>query len=51
MEDDMAADAVLWLIVAAAFAFISCGCILTARRDKPDEFTAAGFGREFDRAA
>ena len=47
----MAVDAVLWLDVAVIFVFISCGCMLTAPRDKPHEFTEARFEREFDRAA
>lgn len=47
----MAADAVLWLILAAAVAFISCGCRLTARPKPVGGFGAAKFDREFDRAA
>jgi hypothetical protein len=47
----MAVDAVLWLDLAVIFAFISYGCMLTARRDKPPEFTEARFDRVFDRAA
>jgi hypothetical protein len=47
----MAVDAVLWADLAAIFAFISCGCILTARRARRRELAKAGFDREFDRAA
>jgi hypothetical protein len=50
-EDVMAVDAVLWLDIAFIFAFISFGCMLTARRNKPREFTEARLDREFDRAA
>jgi hypothetical protein len=31
MEDDMVADAALWVIFAAAIAFLSCGCHYTRR--------------------
>lgn len=31
----MAVDVVLWIILAAMIAFISCGCIITARNVKP----------------
>jgi hypothetical protein len=30
MEDAMAVDVMLWVILAAAVGFIWCGCILTA---------------------
>jgi hypothetical protein len=29
MEVDMAVDAVLWFILAAAIGFIACGCVCT----------------------
>jgi hypothetical protein len=53
MEDsmsDMAADTALWLILAAAAAFIVCGCHLTRRRPAP-KVAEQRFEREIDRAA
>jgi hypothetical protein len=48
MEDDMVADAALWVIFAVAIVLIACGCHFTQPApqivDKPYE-------REIDRAA
>lgn len=50
----MAIDALLWVLFAAAIAFITCGCKLTApTTTKPTEAEphGRGFGQSFDRAA
>jgi hypothetical protein len=45
---DMVADAALWALVAAAIAFVTCGCYLTRRAPIAEE---AAFERRIDRAA
>jgi hypothetical protein len=49
MEDSMVADAELWFLLAAAIAFIACGCHYT-RRPAP-KGAEARMERELDRAA
>lgn len=48
MEDDMVADAVLWVILAAAIALIVCGCHYTRPAPRIAEDT---YDRNLDRAA
>jgi len=45
----MAADAALWIILAAAIVLVTCGCYLT-RRPAP-EVAEERFEHEIDRAA
>ncbi|MGC1778697.1 MAG: hypothetical protein WBB34_12165 [Xanthobacteraceae bacterium] len=47
----MAVDVVLWFILAAAIAFIGCGCMLTAPKRKAAKTSEAGFEPKLDRAA
>jgi hypothetical protein len=47
MEDDMVADAALWILFAAAILFICCGCHYT-RRPAPE--VAKELERKIDRA-
>jgi hypothetical protein len=48
MENDMVIDAVLWLLLAAAIAFIAYGCRCTRPEPKAAEVP---FERKIDRAA
>ncbi len=50
-EDDMAVDAVLWLIFAAGFALIYCGCVCTARGKTPLYTRDGTADRKMDLAA
>ena len=50
-EDDMAVDAVLWLMFAVGFAFIYCGCVCTARGRKPLYLREGTADRKMDLAA
>jgi len=47
----MAVDVVLWFILAAAIAWIWCGCHFTAPRRRPSKIPDSGFEQKFDRAA
>jgi hypothetical protein len=51
MEDSMAVDVVLWFILAAAVAWIYCGCIFTAREKTQARLRDERLERQFDRAA
>jgi hypothetical protein len=51
MEEYMAVDVVLWLILGAAVAFIGCGCIYTARKTRPQKSAPVHPTYKFDRAA
>jgi hypothetical protein len=51
MEEDMAVDVALWLILAVAVAFIGCGCIYTVRTKRPEQSAPAHPTYKLDRAA
>lgn len=52
MAGDVAVDAGLWLILTAAIALISMGCVLTARPCKPSDVAEGSFDdKQLDRAA
>ena len=51
MEDSMAVDVVLWFILAAAIAWIWCGCKFTAPQHKAAKPSEASYEPELDRAA
>jgi hypothetical protein len=46
MEKHMDIDIGLWAILAAAVAFIWCGCIYTNGRKKAADFGTGGFDRK-----
>ena len=50
MEDDMVADAILWVLFAAAIALVTCGCRMTRQTPKVAK-DAAGLPGALDRAA
>jgi hypothetical protein len=51
MEDSMAVDVVLWLILAAMVAWIFCGCVFTAPPKRQAKLEQDSFEQKFDRAA
>jgi hypothetical protein len=51
MEDSMAVDVVLWFILAAAVAWIYCGCVCTARGKRQARLRHDPLEHKFDRAA
>jgi hypothetical protein len=51
MEECMAVDVVLWLILAAAVGFIGFGCIYTARNERLQKSVPTDPAYKFGRAA
>ncbi len=47
----MAVDVVLWFILAAAIAWIWCGCVFTAPDRRSSKIPDSAFEQKFDRAA
>jgi hypothetical protein len=47
----MAVDVVLWFILAAAIAWIWCGCHFTAPARRPRKIADDGIEQKFERAA
>jgi hypothetical protein len=44
MEDEMAVDTMLWVLIVAGAGFIWCGCIMTAGANKPTNLRGDRFG-------
>jgi hypothetical protein len=44
VEDDMAVDTMLWVLIAAGAGLIWCGCVMTADTKKPANPRGGRFG-------